>query len=98
MSMWQKARIINSHSLSGIEGREIWVTDKPFLIGGFHPVTGEPASPVMALRTNLLNTRGNRLAVTLEDIELLGGEDAFAGEVPQIPFLDWIGEQEGKRQ
>lgn len=89
--MWQKARFIEVHSTPLKPGHELWVIGPVHLAAGVDPVTEDTVLSRRALYCNHLTRSFERCSVAIDDIELLGGPDAFCEDPPLISFLEWVG-------
>ena len=88
--MWQKARVIHSETFPWLVGREIWTKGKPALIEAEYIKDRRVINAKKdRIYTNLLCERGLKTVVTVRQLELLGGEDAFCENPPLIPFKEW---------
>ena len=88
--MWQKARVLVNESTPWWTGREIWTEGIPYLSTTlFNPVEGEDSAPGVVIRTNLMGSDNFLMRVRIDDIELLGGEDAFCENPPMVPYEKW---------
>jgi len=81
--MWQKARILSSKRFPQIVGKELWVVvGAPVVKATRDMTTNARLEPSPVLRASLIDRDGFPLYVSSDRIELLGGPDAFAENVP----------------
>lgn len=94
---WQKARQLPSDDPDDrrFSNRPFWVCDLHYHPGGVG-MLNLMCPPGRYYMTNLIDDGNNNqtLVVTAGSVELLGGDDAFADDVPRIRWTDFIRENQ----
>ena len=87
--MWQKARIIQADKCAkSLLGRTVWVKGRPITTSSISQWNGGVVEPHSAFVTNV--DLKPYAVIHSAAVELLGGPDAFAEDVPLISWDEFI--------
>jgi len=89
--MWQKARILVCGRFPQVVGKELWVVvGKPVMKATRDLITHEKLPIESLLDVSIVDENGRLTCAEPRQIELLGGPDAFAEDVPLISWDEFI--------
>lgn len=94
-ALWQRAVITRAVEERNV-GRKLWVrVEKPQIQDLRGAITGQRFNKVRCVTNNILDKHGRFCQVSIDDIELLGGEENFSTDVRPITIEMWEYTHEG---